>query len=177
MPVLRRIGKPLPTLGGHLARPTKPEPHTPGDLRYSARRSLDYARIKREVYAAIEKLPREKQALIPAAGTLPEVMTCLALVWLHYTFQVQINEDGGRIRLGGAVVDVKLWLGAHVVILRVQGSYFHSLPDRRVKDAVQLARLRAQGYRVVDLWENALYQAWVDGRLAQFVESEIKKAI
>jgi G:T-mismatch repair DNA endonuclease (very short patch repair protein) len=161
-------------------KPRKPaglgEIRRPKQVKMGLQRTLNYARIKTEVMEAIARLPHTQAVLIRASGTLPEQMVALALCWLKLPFQAQRSEDGGRLRLGGAVVDIVVFLGSTQLVIRVQGDYWHSLPDRKNKDAVQLERLRAKGYRVVDLWENAIYQAWVDGRLKNFVSDALQGA-
>lgn len=148
----------------------------PKQVKMGLPKTLNYTRIKAEVMAAIARLPRTLSVQIPASGTLPEQMVALALCWLKLPFQCQRSEDGGRLRLGGAVVDFVVWLGSKPTVLRCHGDYWHSLKDRKLKDAVQLERLRAQGYRVADLWEGEIYQAWVDGRLKTFVDDSIQGA-
>jgi hypothetical protein len=149
---------------------------TPKQLKLGLQKTLNYTRIKTEVMAAIAKLPRTQSVQIPASGTLPEQMVALALCWLKLPFQAQRSEDGGRLRLGGSIVDIVVWLGSKPTVCRIQGSYWHSLPDRKMKDAVQLERLRAKGYRVWDAWEQDIYQAWTDGRLKTFVSDGIQGA-
>lgn len=167
----------FPALGGK-TRTRKPESSRSRAVRYTVPRSLNYARIKKEVLAAIAALGENDRARIPMAGTLPEQMVALALVWLRLFFSVQMNEDGGRLRMGGSVVDF-LVMGAggkKGLVIRVQGDYWHSLPDRKLTDAVQWDRLHAMGYRVADLWESDIYRAWVDGRLKQFVADGVAGA-
>lgn len=148
----------------------------PGGVNTSIRKSFNYARIEEDILAEIAKLSREKQAQIPVAGTLPERMIALALVWLGYYFQWQRSEDGGRLRLGGAVVDFLVYVGAKPTIIRVQGDYWHSLPQRKLQDAVQWERLHAKGYRIFDAWEHDIYDAWLTGRLKRFVEEGVLNA-
>lgn len=148
----------------------------PKQVKMGLPKTLNYTRIKAEVMAAIARLPRTLSVQIPPSGTLPEQMVALALCWLKLPFQCQRSENGGRLRLGGAVIDVVVFLGSKPVIIRVQGDYWHSLPDRKLKDAMQLERLRAKGYRVWDAFEGEIYQAWVDGRLKNFVSDGIQGA-
>jgi len=172
----RPIGRAFKELGRTPRKPP-PGPRPPREAKLGIAKSLNYARIKIEVMAAVARLDREQQSRIPLAGTLPEIMAALALTWLGYPFQAQRSEDGGRLRLGGAVVDLLVWLGASQVVVRVQGDYLHSLPARKLKDTVQWARLHAKGYRVADIWESDIYRAWVDNRLKQFVDQVLLGAI
>lgn len=140
--------------------------------RLAPRRTLDYARIRREVLAVIAELGASEASRINPVGTLPEIMVALALIWLGYYFWGQVAELGGRLHVGGGVVDYIVWLGRQVIV-RVQGDYWHSLPGRQLQDAVQWDRLHQRGYLVADLWEHDIYQAWVDGRLKEFVEAAL----
>ena len=139
-------------------------------------KSLNYEKIKADFEAAVLRLSKKDREQIPVDGTLPERMAAYALVKLGIAFTTQNWEGGGRLYLGGAVVDIKAFIGATIVIIRVQGDYWHSLKDRIYKDAVQYDRLVAQGYIVLDLWEHDLYQAWADGRLVKFVEDSVNNA-
>ena len=177
MTVFRRL-RGLPKL-----KEPKPQKRTPEvfgkpkGVMLRVAKSINYERIKKEVFEAIDRLDIVKKNQIPAAGTLPEQMVALALVWLGYLFQCQSAESGGRLRLGGAVVDFVVHVGALPVIIRVMGSFWHKLPGREYKDLVQLERLRAAGYRVSDLWENDLYEAWVNGNLKETVDDAINSAV
>lgn len=175
MPVFGKPLSQLPELGSRPRR--KPAELTaPRDAKLTVPKSLNYERIKREVMAAIGRLAGDKQAQIPAAGTLPEQMVAYALVMLSYSFECQNAQSGGRLRLGGSIVDFIVAIGGAKSVIRVQGDYWHSLPERKAKDAVQLLRLQAKGYRVVDLWEHDVYQAWIENRLVQWVEQELQAA-
>lgn len=165
----------LPILGRRL-RGVRSEVQRPRAAKLTLPRSLRYLDIRAAVMRELERLSQEQRANI-RLGTLPEIMVQMALVQLGYRFVAQRPEDGGRLRLGSAVVDMLVYLGARPVTVRVQGDYWHSLPARRRKDAMQLMRLRARGYRVVDLWEHDIYRAWAEGRLRQFVEGALRGAL
>jgi G:T-mismatch repair DNA endonuclease (very short patch repair protein) len=147
-----------------------------GSLRKLAR-NANVAQIREQVTQAIANLPRAQQAQIPATATLPEMMVAYVLLRRSYNFQAQNAQSGGRLRLGGAVIDFMVFLGSRKIILRVHGDYWHSLPERVQKDAVQLLRLRAQGYGVGDLWEGDLYRAWMENRIEAVVEDAITTAV
>lgn len=172
----RQMGRPLHQLGQGLARPTKPVFGKPRQLKMRTPRSLNYTKIKQQVLEVIATLSEEKRRLIPVSGTLPEQMAALGLVMAGIPFQTQIQTDGGRLRLGGAVVDFQVFLGAKTVILRVQGDYWHSLPDRKLKDVIQFDRLHKYRYLVADVHEGEMYQAWVDGRLQAYIEQAVMSA-
>lgn len=175
MAVFSPLGRPLGAR--RRVRLTPPRSVVPRGVRRAPRRSLPYEVVRQQVLAAIEQLPPDERAQIPSAGTLPEIMVAFALLRAHFLFEMQISEDGGRLRLGGAVVDFKVYVGARPVIVRVQGDYWHGLPDRRLKDAVQYERLKAMGYLVADIWESDIYHAWMDGVLVQFVTMAVLQAI
>lgn len=132
--------------------------------------------IRAAVMQELERMSQEQKANI-RLGTLPEIMVQMALARLGYRFVAQRPEGGGRLRLGGAVVDIIVFIGARPVVMRVQGDYWHSLPMRQRKDAMQLVRLRALNYLVADLWEHDIYRAWAEGRLLQFVDATLRGAI
>lgn len=165
-------GKPLPRLG-QIARGL-PRPVSSRSRRVRMKpASLSYENIKREVMAAVDRLTAAQKAYIPASATLPEIIVAYALLQARFTFSAQSNTDGGRLRLGGAVVDFKVWLGSRVTIVRVMGDYWHSLPNRKLKDAVQFDRLHRYHYRVADLWEHDLYAAWANGSIVSFVRAAV----
>ena len=169
------LGSMFKPLGSKLRRPSAIG-SKPRGVKTNIPKSMNYQRIENEVEAAISLLSRDQQAQIPIAGTLPERMVALALLQLGYFFQCQRPEDGGRLRIGGAVVDFIVYVGGRQTLIRVQGDYWHSLPERRRSDLVQAERLRAKGYRVFDAWEHAIYEAWTNGRLADYVEQGVMNA-
>ena len=165
----------FPKLGGGRLGSRAPTSVRARGVRLRLPRSLDYMRIKGQVEEAIARLGADKRRQIPAEGTLPERMVALALVWLGLPFRGQIAELGGKLFLGGGVVDFLVYVGRRVV-LRTMGDYWHSLPARKYKDLVQWDRLHQLGYAVADLWEKEIYQAWVDGRLKAVVEQAVFSA-
>jgi hypothetical protein len=97
-------------------------------------------------------------------ATLPELV---ALDWLEknqYKHVFQQTLLGGRALKGGQVVDIVVELGSGVVILEVQGNYWHSKPGMPVRDAAQrlaLANLKIYGKQVkavIEVWESRLVQ-------------------
>jgi hypothetical protein len=171
------LGHAFKELGQKRKTTPRPQSSRSRGVKTTLPRSLNYARIKIEVMAAIAELPADKQAMIPMAGTLPEIMVAWALVKLGIYFTTQVSELGGHMRLGGAAVDFVVGMGMDKVAVRVNGDYWHSIPSRKLKDAVQYERLHALHYRVCDIWESAIYQAWVDGSLKQVVQEGILGAV
>lgn len=140
-------------------------------------RSLNYRNIEAEAIRLFAMLPLDKQAMIPADGTLPEKLVAYGLILAGFTFAYQIGETGGRLKLGGSVVDFKVALGAKTVIVRVQGDYWHSLPIRKLKDQTQFEILKGRGYLIFDAWESDVYRAFVEGRIAQYVDLGVQTAL
>lgn len=65
-------------------------------------------------------------------------------------------------------------LGSPVAI-RVQGGYWHgpTFHERTIEDQQQADRLRAQGYIVLDLWEQDIYDAVRFDRLDAYIRNEL----
>ena len=168
----KKLGRPLPDWG-KLTTPNKPAAQRRRDVKYTTPRNPNYQKIKVEVLQRIALLPPEQQATIPSSGTLPEQMVGLALAWLNLPAEAQISENGGRKRLGGSVVDWKVGFGTQIVIIRVQGDYWHASGDRKLVDLVQYDRLHRMKYLVTDIWETELYEAWTENRLRQLVEAKL----
>jgi hypothetical protein len=168
-----RLGNPLRELG---KKPRAPASATARSRQVKMKpRYLDYAQIKEQVMEAIANLSALERAKIPMSGTLPEIMVALGLIWAKLPFEAQLSYAGGRLSLGGQVIDFKVAYGG-TVIVRVMGDYWHTLPGRKQKDIIQWDRLHAYGYRVADLWEHDIYQAWRDGQLAQVVKKAVEGA-
>lgn len=138
-------------------------------------RNPNYTKVKVQFDAALATLSLEDRQRV-GAGTLPEQMVAFALVKLGFIFEQQSASSGGRLRLGGAIVDMIVYFGMAKVAIRVQGTYWHTLGDRKQQDEVQLMRLRAKRVRVWDAWDLELYHAWGEGRLVDFVEDGLKNA-
>lgn len=108
-----------------------------------------------------KKLMKMKATKYPDA-TLPELV---ALEWLErkrikHTFQQWLL--GGRAIRGGQVVDIVIDNGGSIVIVEVQGNYWHNRPGARQRDEAQrfaLIGLSVFGKRVsavVEAWESRL---------------------
>jgi hypothetical protein len=172
------LGKPLkqmPAFGTHSRKPPQPTT-TRAKVDVRAKVSPSYAKIKEQVLGAVSNLPAGDKQKISFAWTLPEIIVGYSLVKLGWQFDAQASESGGRLYLGGSVVDFKIFLGIGFICCRVQGDWWHSQPDRIMKDAVQWTRLHALGYRVVDLWEGDLYKAWAENRIPKMVEDAVLNA-
>src|SRR5690606_15887733 len=59
---------------GMPAKRTRQPPRPPAGLRLKTPRNPNYVKIREDVLAAISTLSKDKQALIPAGATLPEMM-------------------------------------------------------------------------------------------------------
>lgn len=170
------MAAPFKPLGSKLTREPKPRSARTVQARLTLAKSISYQRIEKEVTAAIAKLPPEQLTRVPLMSTLPEKIVALGLLWGGFIFRCQLAESGGRLRVGGAVVDFVVYEGSRKVMIRVQGDYWHSLPNRAFKDWVQWGRLHALGYRVWDCWEHDCYRAWVEERVVQFVTEGVRTA-
>jgi very-short-patch-repair endonuclease len=109
-------------------------------------------------------------------ASLPERIVWAWLERENYIYWRQEIFFGGRGFVGGAVVDfIVLGLAGQIVALRVQGSFWHGPlhPDRQALDDEQAARLRADGYLVVDLWEDEIYNAYTHGWLTEYILSKV----
>lgn len=110
-----------------------------------------------------KKLQKLRDKKYPDA-TLPELV---CLEWLErkrYKFEFQVWLLGGRVLKGGQVVDVVVDVGARVMILEVQGNYWHTRPGAIQRDEGQkyaLLGLTVWGKKVagvIALWESRLVQ-------------------
>jgi len=98
-------------------------------------------------------------------GSVPELLTYDWLSRRRIRFEFQSAQMGGRLRVGGAVVDFLLYdlAGGGLYVWRVMGEYWHAAPEVQGKDEEQrrrLLRTRVGGRRVVavvDLWESDIY--------------------
>jgi len=92
--------------------------------------------------------------------TLPEAITFMILESLQEEFVFQQEYASGRLYRGGAVID--FWLPNRGLVIRVQGDYWHSRPERMELDLFQkteLAGATIDGKKVesvVDIWESRL---------------------
>ena len=162
---MKKLGRALPKLGG--------------------KRSLNNFRAKANPerppsrdgfsFGLHELTERERLELMAAGdaetGTLPER---LVRAWLQKSgllFQEQSALNGGRMIIGGAVVDFLIYLGDPPgLVVRVQGDYWHSQEPRKAKDRVQYERLVAKGYRVADAWEHDIYESALNGWFPRYMQ-------
>lgn len=98
-------------------------------------------------------------------GTLPERIVYKYLVdILHFHpdsdfgFDFQSSLDGGRLSLGGLVVD--FLFEQLKLILQIQG-YTHTSFLRGRKDEEQKDALAAMGYYIEELWEEEIYDLYI----------------
>jgi len=120
--------------------------------------------------------PLEKAALQDVPGSLPERIVWKWLERKGHLYEAQMPQFGGRVLAGGAVVDFIVYdLAGMPVVIRVQGDYWHGpmRPGQQSRDDDQSARLRLQGYLVVDLWEGDIYEAVQHDRLSQYIEGAL----
>lgn len=170
----RTIGRELPRLGAGKRRARQVRHVAVGWS--AAPNPLAYVQVRAAVLAAVAALPRSEQWFAATVGSLPELMVGLALTELGLSFGTQLTELGGRLRSGGAMVDFEVPLNGGLVAVRVQGDYWHTLPERIYQDAVQADRLRRKRMLVADVWEHDLYEAWAGGRLREMVRAALLAA-
>lgn len=119
---------------------------------WAARVGADRAEEARRV---LESRPPDQRS--KSRASLPNL---LAEAWAKGTGRRYVIE----FDLGWARPDLVIFLDAGVVIIRVQGDYWHSLPGRPEKDSAQMAQLRQttvegmQVLGVVDVWEREIYE-------------------
>lgn len=113
-----------------------------------------------------------EEAAAPTYGSLPERIIEGWLLAHGYPYRREVWMLGGAI-LGGAKVDFVVWALAPgaTLILRIMGTWIHQ--GREFMDAHQLARLLDYGYKVVDLFDEALYEAVRADRLSEFIYAQI----
>lgn len=92
--------------------------------------------------------------------TLPEAVCFALLEAQQEEFVFQQEYASGRLYRGGAVID--FWLPNRGLVIRVNGDYWHSRPERVELDLIQKSELYGSvidGKRVesvVDIWESRL---------------------
>jgi len=133
-------------------------------------------RIKAPLQRRSDEDKLEAAALQGVPGTLPERIVWKWLQDHDYRFITQGAEFGGRMVIGGAVVDFVVYdIAGRAVALRVMGDYWHgpSFPDRQARDDEHYHRLSQMGYLVIDLWEGDIYEAVKKDRLTPYILGEI----
>jgi len=121
--------------------------------------------------------PLEAAAMQGVDASLPERIVWNWLEREGHHYEASYNLLGGRLMIGGAVVDFIVYdMAATPVALRVMGDYWHGpgFPDRQERDDEQAGSLRRLGYQVVDLWEHDIYEAVVKNRLTEYIEGEVR---
>jgi very-short-patch-repair endonuclease len=84
-------------------------------------------------------------------GSVEERIVYKELKKRRIPFDFQSSIQGGRLELGGMVADFILL--DRPLIIRVQGTKWHTGFWPEHKDALQKAILQAYGYDVVDVWD------------------------
>ncbi len=95
------------------------------------------------------------------SGTIPEL---IVMDWLDrkgYKYEFQKWLLGGRAIHGGQVVDFAVDMGVRVVVIEVQGTYYHTMPGKEQFDEAErlaLASITIWGKPVVlvELWDTKL---------------------
>jgi very-short-patch-repair endonuclease len=109
----------------------------------------------------------------PELQSTVEILVAIWLVKHDILFVTQEKYFGGTTIPGGAVVDFVL--PDRRIIIRVQ-SYWHLMAEAVARDELQKIKLTADGFTVVDVWEEALLKN-VDYVMREAVEGrEVAKA-
>jgi len=89
-------------------------------------------------------------------GTLPEYLVYKELVKIGIEFEYQANQMGGRLSVGGAVVD--FLIPSLNLALQIQGLYWHyqRSSTQKARDAISRASLEGMGLTVIYLDEDDL---------------------
>lgn len=110
------------------------------DVRYRIRRALEYVDPGR------------------TAATVPELIEYGELLLRGFQpqeFNFQSSHAGGRLELGGAVVD--FYLPSLNIAIRIQSTEFHTGSAFESKDMSQMLMLTSFGLTVHDIWEEETY--------------------
>ena len=121
---------------------------------------------------------REAAAKQGVQASLPERIVWAWLERRGLSFAPQVSLMGGVGEVGGARVDFVVYgLMGQPVVLRVMGGYWHgaAFPERQRIDVEQANRLRLNGYAVVDLVEQDIYDAVEYNRMTAYIEGEISR--
>lgn len=95
--------------------------------------------------------------------TLPEAVVFMLLEAEQEEFAFQHQYNSGRLYHGGAVID--FWLPNRATVLRIQGVWWHTRPERVEQDLIQRSELAfatidgKKVEQVIDIWENRLMAA------------------
>jgi hypothetical protein len=97
----------------------------------------------------------------PAAftGSLAEWACMWALDKLKIAYEYQVAYFGGRLQLGGAVVD--FYLTDVNIVIRIQGMYWHYYSDttKMYSDQIQKMALEGRGIIVIDIDEDKILKS------------------
>ena len=102
--------------------------------------------------------PRDELLARGLQATTPEAIVYLWLEKLSIPFEFQSVMLGGRTMPGGFTVDFIVLDREPPLLLRVQGTYWHSGLGKMGSDEEQKLTMQAMGYKVVDLWERWIYE-------------------
>jgi very-short-patch-repair endonuclease len=113
--------------------------------------------IENDIREAMEAYAEDQRII----GTLPELivhwhLTRRGLIdGIHFDFQS--SQFGGRLELGGAVID--FLFRDRPLAVRVQGEYWHEPWEQKglgAHDEAQRLMIEGMGYEVQDLWERTI---------------------
>jgi len=100
--------------------------------------------------------------------TLPEKIIQVWLEARNYIYEPQVPIPGA-----GARVDFLIYLGVPGVVIRVQGTYWHTLGNRAATDLIQYLKLKSKGYGIFDAWEEDIYAHTLNGSLFEWCDRQV----
>ncbi len=135
-----------------------------------------YVRLRREQGALLLDRPDALEAYAQQQGLLgasrPEIMVHQWLMARGEGFVYQFGLMGGRTQRGGAVGDFLLYQRHPPLVIRVQSEHWH--PDPLREEEQRLA-LQAEGYGVVDVWEEEILHSVETAMTAALAGIELRR--
>jgi len=110
-------------------------------------------------------------------GTSPELLVYQWLTKEKLPFEYQSSQMGGRLQLGGVVVDFLLGHTPGLIALQVQGEYWHKSSAEDAAGRTALLGQRVGGRtikQVVSVWENDVYDRLERTMTAAIMGREIR---
>lgn len=165
LPKLKKLGRgkgipKLPSLGRKTKLPEMPDidmavhgaASVVGDEEQRLANTLDDPQLAKRVLKLKQKYPN---------ATFPELVCIEWFERRRVKWEFQVWVMGGRSAKGGQVLDLIVDGGLYVIVVEVQGGYWHTRPGQSRVDAAQ--RLALMGIeiwgkpvKVVELWEERI---------------------
>ena len=120
------------------------------------------------IYRQVESMKRKQPT-----RTAPELLTDLMLNKMGVTFQSQVVIDGGKLALGGGVLD--FIIPNQGLALNIHGRYYHTEQEAQTEwfgiIGKEVNGMQIRDYRYI--WDDDLYK-WEDGLALRFAISGIQ---